>query len=144
MELDKFNSMHAELKKNLLELSAALKDLHKELLMLEAKNLQASADHRLSPYEILHASLNNPAFAWLRSMSLLIVNIDTVVDETQTLSGKEANQVADAVLGLLEKPLQPPESDFWQKYSGYLSENPDIIMKHSQVKSIIAILRPNM
>jgi hypothetical protein len=136
--------MSGDLKQKFKELSAALIELHRQLLMLEAKKLASESGRPMTPYELLHASLNDPKLAWLRFMSELIVNIDTIVDETPNLSSKEASQVADEVSNLLEKPQTTDNRDFWTGYSKYLSENPDIIMKHSQVKALLTNLRPKM
>lgn len=112
--------------------------------MLQAKHLEGESGRKVSPYELLNASLHNPSFAWLRLMSEMIVTIDTIVDETENLSGKEASEVANEVLNLIEKPIDSKQTEFWTRYSHYLSENPDIIMKHSRVKEIIARLKPSM
>jgi len=98
----------------------------------------------LTPYDLLNASLRDPNLAWLRQISILIVSIDTTLDEATNLSGKEANQIAAEVLTLLEKPQSPSDSQFWIKYSAYLSENADIIMRHSRVKSLAGQLKPMM
>jgi hypothetical protein len=136
--------MHKEIKTNLLELSKALQSLHRDLLMLEANAFEIAEGKRLNPYELLRASLSDPKFAWLRLISTLIVHIDTVVDETPTLSGQEAALIAQQVLSLVEKPEAKAENpttvEFWQKYTGYLAHNPDVIMKHSHVKEILARL----
>jgi len=126
------------------DLSSALKDLHKALLMLEAKKMEQSLGRKVSPYELLHASLNDANLAWLRVMSELIVNIDTVIDETPNLSAQEANKISSEVLEVLEKPPGLIASDFWTRYSDYLGSNPDIIMLHSKVKTVLDLLRPRM
>lgn len=136
--------MSSDLKKTLQELSAALRDLHRDLLMLEAKVLEGELGRKLTPYELLDASLRDSNLAWLRQMSLLIVSIDTTIDEATNLSGKESNQIAAEVLALLEKPQGPTETAFWTKYTSYLSHNADIIMKHSRVKSLVGRLKPMM
>lgn len=125
------------------ELSTALRHLHKDLLMLESKALVAESERQLTPYELLHAALNDPRLSWLRKISSLIVTIDTLIDEAEFLSGVEANLVTDQVLNLLEK-APPLDQEFWNVYSKYLSSNPDIIMRHSQVKEILERLRPKM
>ena len=117
--------MSGQLKNILQELSAALRDLHRDLLMLEAKTLENEMGRKLSPYDLLNASLRHPQLTWLRQVSILIVSIDTTIDEATNLSAKEANQIANEVLTLLEKPHS--ESEFWTKYSGYLSNNADIM-----------------
>lgn len=136
--------MSAELKSRFQDLAKALIDLHRDLLMLQAKELESESGRKVSPYELLHATLNNPSFAWLRLMSEMIVMIDTLIDESPNLSGKEANEVANEVLSLIEKPQGAMQTEFWQKYSHHLSMNPDIIMKHSRVKEILVRLRPSM
>jgi hypothetical protein len=126
------------------ELAKALMELHRDLLMLQAKALESESGRKISPYELLHASLHDPQFAWLRLMSDIIVNIDTLVDESESLSGKEASEIAEEVLNLIEKSPDSRQMQFWKRYSYYLSLNPDIIMKHSRVKEIITRLKPSM
>ncbi len=135
--------MSAELKKTLNELSRALQKLHKDLLMLEAKGLSSESERSLNPYELLHAALNDPRLNWLRKISSLIVTIDTLVDEAENLSGIEANQITELVLNLLDKS-PPIDEEFWRSYSKYLTSNPDIIMRHAQVKEITDKLKPNI
>ncbi|MGE3684596.1 MAG: hypothetical protein AB7G93_23005 [Bdellovibrionales bacterium] len=136
--------MSAHLKATFKELSTALQSLHRDLLMLEAKKLEAELGRKITPYELLHASLNDPGMAWLRLMSELIVNIDTILDEMPNLSGQEAGRVASQVLNIIERPAEPVDTDFWRNYSKYLSSNPEVIMKHSRVKEILERLRPNL
>lgn len=124
------------------QLSAALRELHRDLLMREAKKLEGERGQPLGPYELLNASLNDPSLAWLRRMSALIVNIDTLLDETPQLSGQEATRVADEVLTMLEKPAPQTAPEFWDHYSQYLHHDADIIMKHARVKDLLSRLRP--
>jgi hypothetical protein len=132
----------ADLKKKFDDLSKGLMELHRALLMLEAKKLEQAAGKKLTPYELLGASLQDPALAWLRVISQLIVTIDTVIDETPVLSNQDANRVANEVLTALEKPPGLIATDFWTRYSEYLHSNPDIIMMHSKVKAFLTELRP--
>lgn len=136
--------MSDTIKKTFNELSKALQQLHKELLMLEAKRLEQKMGKKLTPYELLHASLNDPSLAWLRKMSELIVNIDTIIDETPNLSAQDSHRVASEVLNVLEKPQGLIATDFWTHYSEYLANNPDIIMRHAKVKDIVIQVRPSI
>jgi hypothetical protein len=136
--------MSNDLKRTFNDLSKALQRLHKDLLMLEAKRLEQERGKPLNPYELLNASLNDPSLAWLRKMSELIVNIDTIIDETPHLSAQESHRVANEVLLVLEKPLGLIATDFWSHYSAYLSSNAEIIMRHSHVKEILERLRPSL
>lgn len=134
--------MHDQLKKALQDLSQALQTLHRSLLMLEANKLNEGEP--INPYDLLQASLHDPGFAWLRKMSVLIVHVDTVVDEINPLSGVEANQIHDQVIRLIEKPEPKLDQDFWIHYQSHLAHNPEIIMKHSNVKAILERLRPTI
>lgn len=135
--------MHNQLKKALQDLSQALQSLHRDLLMLEAKTLATESGKPVNPYDLLQASLHDPNFAWMRKMSTLIVHIDVIVDETERLTSLEANQVHDQVLRLIEKPDPKLDQEFWNKYQHHLHDNPEIILKHSKVKTILAGLRPS-
>jgi len=126
------------------ELTSALKDLHKALLMLEAKKMEQALGRKVSPYELLSASMNDPNLAWLRSMSELIVSIDIVIDETPSLTAQEANKAVVEVLNVIEKPPGLIATDFWTRYTEYLGSNPEVIMLHSKVKKILDSLRPKM
>ncbi|MGE4131626.1 MAG: hypothetical protein AB7F86_08300 [Bdellovibrionales bacterium] len=135
--------MHAVIQATLKELSQALQDLHKDLLMREARALIATDDKPLNPYDLLAASLHDPRFAWLRQFSAMIVHIDTIVDEISPLSAQDSHKIASEVLNLVEKPEEGKDQEFWIKYTSYLND-PHVIMKHSRVKEIILKLRPSL
>ena len=134
--------MSTDLKKQFNDLSKSLMELHRALLMLEAKKIEQAEGRKLNPYELLNASLQDPGLAWLRVISHLIVNIDTIIDETPQLSNQDANRVTAEVLAALDKPPGLISTDFWTHYTEYLGSNPDIIMMHSKVKSLLDTLRP--
>lgn len=132
----------APFKKHYDELTSALKDLHRSLLMLEAKKLEQSRGRPLSPYELLDASLKDANLAWLRVLSEMIVVIDTVIDETPNLSAQDASRTVAEVSEILEKPPGLIPTDFWKRYSEYLTNSPDVIVLHSRVKAALDKLRP--
>jgi hypothetical protein len=104
--------MSSDLKKKFNDLSKSLMELHRALLMLEAKKLEQAAGKKLTPYELLGASLQDPALAWLRVISQLIVSIDTIIDETPVLSNQDANRVANEVLLSLPSAFCAPSACF--------------------------------
>lgn len=136
--------MSEAIRANLKNLSHALQSLHRDLLMLQARSLAQEDGKPVNPYELLRASLHDPEFSWLRKMSALIVHIDTIVDELENLSGRETNEIAGLVLALIEKPEPRLNQEFWNRYSSYLANDPNIILKHSKVKEILSALRPNL
>lgn len=136
--------MSEAIRAGLKNLSQALQSLHRDLLMLQARSLSQEDGKPINPYELLRASLHDPAFSWLRKMSALIVHIDTIVDEIDNLSGRETGEIANMVLALIEKPDSNLNQEFWTHYSAHLSTDPNIIMRHSKVKEILSVLKPNL
>ena len=131
-------------KKDFEQLSRALQDLHRSMLMIEAKGLAREFGRDLTPYELLNASLGNPALAWLRQLSSLIVEIDTIVDESANLGAQEANDVSNRTLTLLDPPAERQTTEFWEKYTRLLGEDPELILKHARVKDLVSALKPSM
>ena len=125
-------------------LSKALQDLHRSMLMIEAKLVEAEFGRPLTSYELLNATLNNPALAWLRQLSSLIVEIDTIVDEAPNLGAAEANDVTHRALGLLDPAADRQDTEFWRKYTHLLGAEPELILKHARVKELLAALKPKM
>jgi hypothetical protein len=136
--------MANHLKHDLDQLSKALQDLHRSMLMSEAKLVAAEYGRPLTSYELLNASLNNPTLAWLRQLSSLIVEIDTIVDEAPNLGAQETNLVTVKTLALLDPAGDLPPTEFWEKYTRSLREQPELILKHARVKDLVAALAPRM
>jgi hypothetical protein len=63
------------------ELSRLLLALHKTLLHFEKDLHEKRMGRSFTPHELLHLSLNDEKFAWLRKISDLIVALDTRIDE---------------------------------------------------------------
>lgn len=85
--------MSDDLAKRAAELSTALRDLHKALIHAEAGDDPAYAN----PYTLLFDVIGNPRFAWLESLSQLIV----VLDEARADKEMFSNAVlADAARGV--------------------------------------------
>lgn len=126
-------------KVQLVKLSALLRELHRRLLTKEAKKLEAEMGRPIPPYELLNLSLNDSRLAWLRRMSALIVRIDTTIDEVETPGALEITTIGGEVSDLIEKA--DDANVFWPKYTGYLAEDAEIILQHSEIKDQLATLR---
>lgn len=108
----------------------ALIDLHKGLL--EAERGQYEQVHGpVTPAELLQLLLGDPQFAWLRSISALIVQIDEMseADEPPTLAQ------TDEVLALVRQLLTQadPRAEFAQRYGETLQRQPPLVMIHGRV-----------
>ena len=136
--------MSTDLKKSFDELSRAIQRLHRALLMAESRRLTAETGREFTPYELLNASLNDPSLAWLRRLSTLIVDIDTLVDDAPNLGATEATAVSAKVSGLLDQPTNESPAEFWDKYTAGINADPDLVLQHARIKDMVGALRPRM
>ena len=75
-------------------------------------------------------TINDPAFAWLRGVSALIVQIDErMEDKKAPLTSTDAKNLRAEVRDLLT-PSQTG-NDFQRNYYWALQETPDIVVEHS-------------
>ena len=71
------------LKTQLSQLSSSLLQLHRELLLFQTGLAEKSDNRKYTPYELLHLSLNDVRFSWLRKFSEIIIQIDIITDDKE-------------------------------------------------------------
>ena len=120
--------------------SQLLRDLRRELLRLHKTLLDAEtaayeqARGSVTRGELLQLVINHEQFAWLHTISELIVRID------EMLSPKEPALDADAQALLAETQvlLTPSEtgSEFQRRYFTALQSQPDAVLAHREVMQL--------
>jgi hypothetical protein len=108
------------------ELRRALLELHKELL--QAQRVKAERfGGRMSASETLQAATEDLRFAWLRTLSELIADLDSGPDDDPGW--------ADAVVERARQLLAPPnpESAFGRQYLRALQDHPEVVLAHAEV-----------
>ncbi|MBA3514325.1 MAG: hypothetical protein H0T77_08125 [Pyrinomonadaceae bacterium] len=105
--------------------------LHKTLLDMERQAYEQTHGRVDNSYEVLQLVMHDPWFAWLHSLSELVVRIDEVLDVKESLKNSEAVAVIDQARVL----LTPSEtgSGFQKKYFSSLQQSPDVVLAHSKV-----------
>jgi hypothetical protein len=107
-------------------LRSALLELHKELL--QAQRVKAERfGGRMSASETLQAATEDLRFAWLRTLSELIADLDSApADEPEWV---------DATVARIRELLAPPDPDsaFGKQYLRALQDHPEVVMAHSGV-----------
>jgi hypothetical protein len=113
------------------QLRKPLLHLHKTLLDLEREAYERAHDRVENSYELLQLVLHDPWFAWLHSLSELMVQIDEMLDAKEPVKESDAIAVIDQVRIL----LTPSEigSGFQKKYFSSLQQSPDVVLAHSEV-----------
>lgn len=113
------------------QLRQPLLHLHKTLLDLEREAYERANGEVNNSYALLELVIHDPWFAWLHSLSELMVKID------EMLGSKESPNESEAV-ALIQQTrvlLRPSEtgSGFQKKYFSSLQQSPDVVLAHSEV-----------
>lgn len=117
------------------EARLALLHLHKTLLEDEREAYERIHDRIQNSYEVLRLVMNDPWFAWLHSLSELIVKIDETLDAEQPASEGDVAGVIQQAREL----ISPDENgaQFQQKYFRSLQRSPDAVLAHSEAMRVI-------
>jgi hypothetical protein len=122
----------------LVELRRLLLELHKTLIDWQRADYER-VHGRLQTTQLLNVLFNDPAFAWLRSMSGLIVRIDeTLVAKTPEGETGTGPLVAGA------RELVAPEAGtpYAQRYHAALQELPEVVLAHRDLVQLLKLQRP--
>ena len=117
----------------LVDLRLGLLRLHKTLLEMERINFEKRFG-RVNSGELLQLVLNDARFAWLRTISALVVEIDEVLngDEPATL-----NDFEDLISQARLLFTLPGNEEFKTKYEAALQREPAVVITHSAVMQIL-------
>lgn len=119
------------------DVGTTLKELHRELVEVARAQYEKKFGRVNSPGELLRLLMNDPEFAWLHTMSELMVDID------ELLVHPEVSQLdASAVRSEISKLVTPPEldnSDFYRKYKDAL-QVPDVAVSHGRLRKVLSEL----
>ncbi len=144
----------------LAELRRLLLHLHKTLIDWQRDDYER-LNGRLQTTQLLQVIFNDPAFAWLRSMSGLIVRIDEALEEKPPPSRPEAATAgsrrssrdgeraeADAMetgpLVAQARELVAPEAGtpYAMRYHAALQELPEAVLAHRDLVTLLKLQRP--
>lgn len=119
------------LRQPLLALHGALLHLHKILIESERRVYEASVGPIHSPNHFFQLLTGDPYFAWLRSISQLIVAIDETLDSREAITSDNVAAVMRQSVFL----LLPAESagEFGTRYLAALQRDPRVVLAHARV-----------
>jgi hypothetical protein len=133
----------------LVELRRLLLQLHKTLIDWQRAEYEG-VHGRLQTSQLLHVMFNDPAFAWLRSMSGLIVRIDETLetrspgDPRRSSSETSPAEAGTGPLVAAARELVAPAagSPYAQRYHAALQELPDAVLAHRDLVILLKLHRP--
>jgi hypothetical protein len=119
----------ADERAGILKIRNQLLAFHKILLELERQRFERANGRITDMFHLLNLTINDPAFAWLRPLSALIVDIDEKLDD------KEKPMTSAQVVAMrkeVRQLLTPNQvgSDFQRNYHWALQESPDAVIAH--------------
>lgn len=116
-------------------LREALLQLHKALVESERASYEQTMGSVPSANHLLKLLTDDPWFAWLHPLSLLIVSIDEALDEDSSVSVRTANHLLRAARELL---VASEEGDgFSGHYYIALQRDADVIMAHADATKLL-------
>jgi hypothetical protein len=121
------------------ELRGKLLQLHKVLLDDARATYEMDRGRIASNATLLQLVINDPWFAWLHSLSELVVRIDETVDADAPATDADAATLIDQV----EKLLTASETGegFQRRYFDALQRQPAVVMAHADVRRAIKAMR---
>ena len=122
----------------LLELRRLLLQLHKTLIDWQRAEYE-SMHGRLQTTQLLNVMFNDAAFAWLRSMSGLIVRIDEALEVKPKKDPIESGPLVAAARELIAPDAASP---YGQRYHAALQELPDAVLAHRDLVTLLKLQRP--
>ena len=121
------------MKERLREVRHGLLDLHKALLDGERDRYERTHG-KVTAGKMLQLAFQDPQFAWLRSMSELIVRIDELLetDEAQDVD-------VENLLGNVRTLLMPAgqSTPFAREYEAALQRDPQIVVLHGRLTRML-------
>ncbi|HYE88527.1 MAG TPA: hypothetical protein VEA16_19330 [Vicinamibacterales bacterium] len=127
----------------LAELRRLLLQLHKTLIDWQRTDYER-VHGRLQTTQLLNVMFNDKEFAWLRSMSGLIVRIDEALDTKPRPSDPPRFAIETGPLVAAARELVAPEggSPYAQRYHAALQELPDAVLAHRDLITLLKLQRP--
>jgi hypothetical protein len=113
----------------------ALLDLHKALLDVERLRYERDNGRIESGMALLNLVTTGPAFAWLRQISALIVEIDEKLEAKDPLTSAGARELLDTVRALVS--LRESDDEFHVNYQRAIQDDPDVVIQHVRLSQLL-------
>ena len=134
-----YSLMTEQNRARLRELRAKLLQLHKALLDDARASYEMDRGRVPSNASLLQLVINDPWFAWLHSLSELVVRIDQTIDSDSPATDADAA----ALINEVEKLLTASENGegFHRRYYDALQRQPAVVLAHADVRRVIKSMR---
>jgi hypothetical protein len=124
-----------ESRRRLTDLRNGLLRLHSALLSSERDLYDRDIERIHSSGRLLELVLNDPAFAWLRELSRLVVTIDEALEGEQPPGASDADRLVARARALIA-PGRTGEA-FETRYLAALQRDPEVVLAHAETLKLL-------
>lgn len=131
------NTLQHRITQNQLLTDIRIKLLHLHKLLLDTERIRyEQVRGQISNSELLQLVIDHDQFAWLHRLSELIVQIDELIHFDEPVT----SEAIAALIADVQIVLTPDEvgNDFAVKYDMALQRNPDVVLAHADVVTLLA------
>jgi catechol 2,3-dioxygenase len=131
--------MSEDVRRRLRELRTALLHLHKVLLDDTRGTYELDRGRVGSNATLLQLVIGDPWFAWLHSISELVVRIDQTIEAESPATDADATALVDQVEALLT--ASESGNGFQRRYYEALQRQPAVVLAHADVRRVLKAMR---
>ena len=114
-------------------LAGALRAVHKALIDSTRRDYERVHGRIESPYALFTLVANDPAFAWLRPMTRLIVELEDRLDpKAPPVAKEDVDRARRSVSGLIGT------GDFSTGYHQRVQKDPDVAVEHGRLHALLS------
>lgn len=128
------NLKSAETRERLQQVRNALLKLHKALVDSERATYEKTFGKIPSSNQFLKLVTNDPWFAWLHPISMLIVSMDEALDEKEPLTADKVDALVKESSALLV--ASETSEGFGRHYFDALQRDPDVVFAHADAAKL--------
>ena len=119
-------------------LARSLRELHKALMERARREYENGHGAVANPGHLRQLLSTDPYFAWLRTLSELMVDIDMARDAEIATKSELESAVRPAVEHVLSSPGSATPTAFAEQYWRLVQDDPHVAMAHAGVKQALA------
>ena len=130
--------MDTSSKGRLATLAHALRSLHRALAERARRDLETERLTVIQPGAWLSILTTDPRFAWLRSLSELMVDLDVFLEADPEPASDDAAAIRAEVERLIApSPVPATETDFSRHYWRYVHDEPTVAIVHGEIRQAL-------
>jgi hypothetical protein len=109
--------------------------VHKALIDAERLRYERTHGRIERAGTLLQLVIEDPAFAWVRPLSSLIVRMDAALADGAAMTAEDVDALIDQARSLLHPDMEG--SDFSRRYDEAMQRSPDVVIAHGAALALL-------